>query len=423
MNTTVPTGTIMKNTILCANCQVCGTKLPNPVLDLGMQPMCDDLIDIGSNRRSAKYPIQISLCPKCITAHQVYNIEKEVLFPAEYHYRPRFTQDVLDGMQELVIQCQEKLGSLEDKLACDVGCNDGSLLNFFSEKGARTCGIEPTDAALDAKERDHYVENSYFDCKAARKIVSKVGNPDIVTFTNVFAHIQDLDEAIAALKILIKPTTVVIIENHYLGTILKTNQFDTFYHEHPRTYSCKSFELIAQKLGGKLLSIDFPKRYGGNIRVSIGNFGNDSGSGRASLETFDLPDESDFLQQFNQMQEFVDTWKDKTTEAIATLRKDGITLCGKSFPGRAAILITLLQLDSSIMPCVYEKPGSLKIGKYLPGTDIEIHSDERWVNGQDNPETMVIWGWHIAAEIAEYIRDNGYNGRIFSPLPEFKEII
>ena len=61
-----------------------------------------------------------------------------------------------------------------------------------------------------------------------------------------------------------------MIENHYLGDILKKHQFDTFYHEHPRTYSLKSFEVIAQSIDKKLLDVEFPQRYGGNIRVFIG---------------------------------------------------------------------------------------------------------------------------------------------------------
>ena len=40
---------------------------------------------------------------------------------------------------------------------------------------------------------------------------------------------------------------MLVIENHYLGAVLATNQFDTFYHEHPRTYSLTSFVHIARQ--------------------------------------------------------------------------------------------------------------------------------------------------------------------------------
>ena len=61
-------------------------------------------------------------------------------------------------------------------------------------------------------------------------------------FTNVFAHIEDLKNLLKNLGLILSENTVLIIENHYLGSIIKKNQFDTFYHEHPRTYSLKSFE-------------------------------------------------------------------------------------------------------------------------------------------------------------------------------------
>ena len=71
------------------------------------------------------------------------------------------------------------------------------------------------------------------------------------------------------------------------------------------------------------------------------------------------------------------------------------------------------------MPVVFEKPGSLKIGYYLPGTRIPIASDEEWIEGRVQPENMLIWGWHIAEEIRDYLRKQGFEGRIFRPLPDF----
>jgi hypothetical protein len=61
-------------------------------------------------------------------------------------------------------------------------------------------------------------------------------NIDIITFTNVFAHIEDFKNLLQSLKNIITKDTLLVIENHYLGEVIKKNQFDTFYHEHPRTY-------------------------------------------------------------------------------------------------------------------------------------------------------------------------------------------
>ena len=252
------------------NCEVCLNKKLFPVLDLGLHPMCDDLVKSKSSRKCEEYPIEILYCKKCNTAHQKYQIPKRILFPKNYHYRARFTSDVLNGMKDLVSKTENIIGNLNNKNVLDIGCNDGSLLDFFKEKGSNTFGIEPTDAFLDAKKKNHKVYNSYLSSDVSKQFISENYKTDIITFTNVFAHISNLNEVINSLKILISNETILVIENHYLGSVIEGNQFDTFYHEHPRTYSATSFEFIAKRLGLSILKVEFPKRYGGNIRVIIG---------------------------------------------------------------------------------------------------------------------------------------------------------
>ena len=156
----------------------------------------------------------------------------------------------------------------ENSTVLDVGCNDGSLLDIFSSKGCRTIGVEPTKAALDSK---HKTLNCFFDKDAAEEVLTIVGKPDIITFTNVFAHIENLTELLSNLKLIIGDKTIVVIENHYLGAILQTDQFDTFYHEHPRTYSFRSFKYISKSLGLTFQDVQFVNRYGGNIRAYLGH--------------------------------------------------------------------------------------------------------------------------------------------------------
>lgn len=395
-------------------CEVCEHRLPPAPLNLGLQPLCDDLVPIGETKVAPKYPTEISLCPQCLTAHHRFPVRKELLFPRTYHYRARFTQDVINGMRDLVTDCVARLGNLDGMLACDIGCNDGSLLSLFREKGATTAGIEPTDAAQDAIAAGHRVLQEYLTPASAAEFVAKFGRPRIIAFTNVFAHIESLEGAIAAVDVMMAPDTLIVIENHYLGSVLERNQFDTFYHEHPRTYSLRSFRFIAERLKARLIDVKFPGRYGGNIRVFISRRA--SGANDAAAV-----DESGFSQAFDSMQHRVDTWRTQTASAFAELRESGSVLCGKSFPGRASILINLLGLDASLQPTIFEKTGSMKIGCYVPGTKIEIHDDCVWMQSPP-PQGLMIWAWHIGEEVARYLRSSGYRGRLYAPLPVFREL-
>jgi SAM-dependent methyltransferase len=396
----------MNDIIKINTCEVCGNKKLTPVLNLGLHPICDELIPIDSSQTNKLYSIDVHYCENCYTAHQTTQIPKTRLFPSTYHYRARFTADVLNGMKSLVQYLEDNFIDLKDKSILDVGCNDGCLLDFFRDRGAITFGIEPTDAALEAQEKNHNVTHNYFTPELAKDF-SKV---DIITFTNVFAHIEDLNSLLKAVSLVSKPETLLVVENHYLGGVLSKNQFDTFYHEHPRTYSLNSFIFIAKVLGLEVLSVEFPSRYGGNIRVVIG----DSKIHKVIPSNINevLEEESKFLDKFKQMNEFIGKWKiSKKEEILDYIKKKG-KIKAKAFPARAAIPIKLLELNENHIEYICEKPGSVKIGHYVPGTRIPIYSDDTL--DIKNEKGILNNAWHISTEIESYLRNLGFQGEFIN---------
>lgn len=393
------------------NCEVCGNDKLTSVLNLGSHPMCDDLVPVGDSRICREYPIEILFCEQCCTAHQRFQVPKQELFPTTYHYRSRFTADVLNGMAGLVESCENKFGGLVGKIILDIGCNDGSLLDFFRDKGAVTIGIEPTGACHDAEKKGHSAYNAFLSEELADTIVARHGKPDFITFTNVFAHIENLSEVLNALKRLMSPQTVIIIENHYLGSVLDGNQFDTFYHEHPRTYSYTSFTHIARSLGVRLLDVQFPSRYGGNIRVFLGNL-----ECKVDIESTDtgvlISREARFGANFSMLFKNLERWRESKNFFIRKQVAKYGKLRAKAFPGRAAILVKLLGLNEDFISAVYEKPGSLKIGHYLPGTRIPILSDDDLFAAPDQTLPMINLAWHIPNEIRNYLTGHSYTGEI-----------
>lgn len=390
-------------------CEVCGNASLEAVLDIGDHAMCDDLIMVGSQNSARKYPISILFCRTCKTAHQKFQIPKKYLFPKTYHYRAALTKDVLNGMQDLVKSCESYSGNLKSKKVLDIGCNDGSLLSMFKDKGAITYGIEPTDAALDAKVNNHTVIQDYFSPDVATSFVKEYGKPNVITFTNVFAHIENLAEVLKALKTLMQDSdSLLVIENHYLGSVLDANQFDTFYHEHPRTYSYTSFKQIAKSLDAVVSSLEFPSRYGGNIRVFMSR---ENLSDVSNIDETDiLEKEALFEQQFLQLSENTELWRSKKRAELINLVDKFGRLRAKAFPGRAAILLELLGLTDEHIAAVYEQPASPKIGHYVPGTKIPIVSDQEF--NVEDLSPIINLAWHINDEINSHMQKLGYSGEI-----------
>ncbi len=391
-------------------CQICNTKLTK-FLDLGKQPLCDDLKKKPNKNKF--YKLQITFCNKCITAFQKYNINQRILFPKNYHYRSANTKDVLDGMNDLVNRISIIKNGLKGLNVLDVGCNDGSLLDYFKKKGSKTYGIEPTGAYKDAQKKSHIVFNKYINPKSSRKIKKIIGNIDIITFTNVFAHIENLKELIKSLKILISSKTLLVIENHYLMEVIKKNQFDTFYHEHPRTYSLRSFIEISRLLDLKINKYQFVKRYNGNIRVFLTKLKEGEKFLLNKKITRDIKKEKKLIKSIKYIQTKINLWKLKKKKFIENLNNIYGPLPAKAFPGRASILINLLNLNKYNISKIYEKNGSLKINKYAPGTDIKILKEKKFNSIERKKGIILNLAWHISSEIKYYLKKKlKFNGRV-----------
>ena len=401
------------NTIVAKidTCEVCLSKLEGPELDFGYQPLCDELkTSPKESMLVTKYHQNIILCQICFTAHQKYQVPKKELFKPNYHYRASLTKDVLNGMEELAKSCSKYKNLNEKSVVLDIGCNDGSLLSIFKNKyKVKTIGVDPTDAIYDALDLDLKIKD-YFSSDTIEKINEKFNKVDVITFTNVFAHIEDLKSLLINLKKIISDETIIIIENHYLGSIIEQNQFDTFYHEHPRTYSIKSFDYISNQLDVGILDILFPRRYGGNIRVIM--------SKQSKKKEENILKDNFILSDFQKIQAYYESWNADSKRIIEDLISSGSEFNGKSLPGRGVMLINSLDISKSFMPKVFEQNFSPKVGNYVPGTDIYIDKDEN-LNG----DNLIIWSWHVIDEIISYLKKIDFKGSIWKPLPMFEKVV
>jgi len=394
-------------------CEVCGNSKMTTYLELGEHPLCDDLIDPETPHTSELYRQEILLCEDCLTAHQRFPVQKETLFSPSYHYRSRLTNDVLTGMQELVESALKLRPPARGDRVLDIGCNDGSLLRMFKGAGLETFGVDPTRAVLEHDGSIDHAFMEFFTPDFGNRLLKEFGKFQYITMTNVFAHIEDFQSLCEALEVLIGQDTLLVIENHYLGSILENTQFDTFYHEHPRTYSARSFEFVSARLQCPIVDLTLPKRYGGNIRVSMSR-----SSGLQSPELL-FPDEKWIPAAMKDLQEVYESWKADALRSLHEICLEG-KVAGKALPGRAVMLISSLGLSSEMMPEIFEKPGSPKVGLMVPGTDIMISSDETLIESEYTD--LVIWAWHISDEVSLYLRDLGFTGRIWKPMPTFEII-
>jgi len=151
------------------------------------------------------------------------------------------------------------------------------------------------------------------------------------------------------------------------------------------------------------MDVQYVSRYGGNIRVFIGN-------GR-QLES-SQERENSFLNQFSEMATNISEWKKETKTWIEDYVATKGKIRAKAFPGRAAIMIKLLELNESHISAVYEIKGSIKINHYVPGTRIPILPEIKLYSLEDQDKPILNLAWHLPSEVRKNLAKNGYTGKV-----------
>jgi len=397
-------------------CQVCGHAPLDDVLSLGYMPPVNQMVTIGDvPRQQPWFPTNLLHCRNCDLVQLGLVVDPVIIFPPEYPYTSGTTKLLRDTFADLARESAAMLGLGKDALVIDIGSNDGTLLSNFQNGGHRVLGIEPTDVGDIANSRGIPTVKQYFGLPVAREVRREHGAASVVTAANCFAHIEDVHAIVEAVIEMLNPGGVFISESHYLIPLLDTLQYDTIYHEHLRYYSLASLKYLLEMHDLEVVHARPIPSHGGSIRVYAARKGAQPVRDSVQRMLDAEPRGAAMAARLVSFRRDVMLSKLRLLAMLRDLKENGARIVGISAPSRASTLVNYVGLDESIIDYVCEIPGSLKIGKYMPGTRIEVIDEARLFS--DQPDCAVILSWHIADELAPKLKAKGFRGQLISPLP------
>jgi len=397
-------------------CQICGHALLDDVLSLGYMPPVNQMVTIGEMpRQQPWFPTNLLHCRSCDLVQLGLVVDPAIIFPPDYPYTSGTTKLLRDNFADLARESAAMLGLGNDDLVIDIGSNDGTLLSNFKNGGHRVLGIEPTDVGDVANSRGIPTVKQYFGLPAARDVLRKYGAASVVTAANCFAHIEDVHAIVDAVIGMLKPGGVFISESHYLISLLDMLQYDTIYHEHLRYYSLTSLKHLLEMHDLEVFHARPIPSHGGSIRVYAARKGTQPVRDGVQRMLDTEPRGVAMAARLASFRRDVVLSKLRLLAMLRGLKESGARIAGISAPSRASTLVNYVGLDEGIIDYVCEIPGSLKIGKYMPGTRIEVVDEARLFS--DQPDCAVLFSWHIADELAPKLRAKSFRGQLISPLP------
>ena len=395
-------------------CQISGVKDLKTILSLCYLPPVNKLKKINSSlSEDVFYPSELMFSPSSKLVQLSTIVSKEILFPKEYPYTSSTTKILRENFKELYKECRKIINITSKDLVIDIGSNDGSLLNNF-KNNHNVLGITPEKIGKIAIKKGINTLIRYFDKNTSDLILRKFGKAKIITATNVFAHIENVNLLMKNLLRILKDDGVFISESHYLVSLIKTNQYDTIYHEHLRYYSLTSLKYLFEKYDMEIIYAKKINPHGGSIRVY---------AARKNKFTINknvkkiLKFEKSFLnwKTFNNFKKNVVDSKLNLYSILKKLKGNNKKIYGIGAPSRASTLINYVGIDENIIDCVLEVDGSYKIGNYIPGKKIPILSEKKLYN--DPPDFVILFSWHITSELKLNLKRKGYKGKFIIPLP------
>ena len=399
-------------------CRFCRRELRHVFVDLGMSPLCESFLTAGElDRMEPFYPLLVRVCERCFLVQLQEYVSPSEIF-TEYAYFSSYSTSWLKHAEDYTDMAAERFALDGTSRVVEIASNDGYLLQYFRRRGIPVLGIEPAaNVARVAEERGVPTLVRFFGRQTAAELTARTSQADLIIGNNVLAHVPDINDFVAGLKILLKPGGVVTMEFPHLWRMIDENQFDTIYHEH---FSYLSFTTVAEIFaahGLRLFDVDRLPTHGGSLRIYACHSADPRPTGpRAeSLAAEEIADGFRSIERYASFSPRVEATKRALLEFLIEAKSRGESIAAYGAPGKGNTLLNYCGVRSDFVDYAVDR-NPYKHGRFTPGTHIPIFPPERL--RETRPDYVLILPWNLKDEIVEqlsYVRDWG--GRFVVPIP------
>jgi SAM-dependent methyltransferase len=402
------------------NCRFCGKALTHEFIDLANAPPSNSfLVAEQLNEPEVFFPLKLYVCDSCFLVQADEYKKSSDIFNSEYVYFSSFSRTWLTHAKQYVDMMIEKYAYNQNSKIIEIASNDGYLLQYFEEKGIPSIGIEPAErTALEARKKGIETIVDFFGKRLAKSLADKGEKADLLLGNNVLAHVPDLNDFVAGLKIALKPSGVITMEFPHLMQLIDNCQFDTIYHEHFSYLSFMTVRSIFKHHGLELFDVEELSTHGGSLRI-FARHAEDITKGVSeavdALQEKEISRGLDKVDYYQGFQEKADRIRYDLLQFLIEQKKNGRLVAAYGAAAKGNTLLNYCGVKKDLVAFVADA-SPYKQGKYLPGSHVPINSEEALKRYK--PHYVLILPWNIKEEITaqlDYIREWG--GKFVVPIP------
>ncbi|MDX6242851.1 MAG: hypothetical protein QOE76_574 [Frankiales bacterium] len=400
-------------------CRGCGAKALQSVLDLGEQPLANELLP-AADTPDAVFPLHLRICAECGLGQLGEFVAPERIF-GDYPYLSSVSSSWVAHAHNYAKVMYDELGLADGGLVVEVASNDGYLLREFRDLGVQVLGVEPAaNVAEIARANGVPTVTTFFGREAARQLVDEHGTPTLVAANNVLAHVPDLDDFVGGFAILCGNDTTITVENPSFVTLLTETQFDTIYHEHYSYLSAHAVARLVERHGLQLVRVEELPTHGGSYRYWIRRAGavaadpvvGDLIERELAAGLLSPPAWQAFEGRSRAAVDGLRSWLTERAAAGARVAAYGAAAKGNTLLNAAGVRAgdLLVVADGS----------AEKQGRWLPGSRIPIVAPAALADS--TPTDVLVLPWNIAGEIVAVLADLVPDATAWAAIPEMRTL-
>lgn len=404
------------------NCRFCNSELTKVFVSLGKTPLANSYLTAETlHQMEPFYPLDVFVCEKCFLV-QLLEFEKPKDIFSVYAYFSSYSESWLAHSEKYVQYMIGRFGFDEKSLVVELGSNDGYLLQYFKGKNIPVLGVEPAkNVAQIAIENGIETHVAFFGTGFARDFVKKTKRPDLIIGNNILAHVPELDDFVAGMKVLLGDNGIITMEFPHLLRLINQNQFDTIYHEHFSYFSLLTAVKVFESHDLDIFDVEELPTHGGSLRIFAKHKGDESrpiSDSIANLLNREIGAGLDKVDCYFAFGERVKGIKRGILDFFTKTKKEGKSIVGYGAPAKGNTLLNYCGIKPDLLDYTVDL-NPYKQNKYLPGSHIPIYAPDRIK--ETKPDFVFILPWNLKDEIIDqisYVRKWG--GKFVVPIPKIQ---
>ncbi|MFL5755228.1 MAG: methyltransferase domain-containing protein [Chloroflexota bacterium] len=404
-------------------CRLCGAALTATFVDLGMSPLCERFLTATQlDDMEPFYPLHVRICPSCLLVQLPAYVAPDEIF-REYAYFSSYSDSWVEHARRFADEMTELLGLGRDSRVVEVASNDGYLLQHFVARGIPVLGVDPALNVADAaRARGVPTVTEFFGEEVARQLVADGGPADLIVANNVYAHVPDLNDVTAGLRVLLAGGGTISLEFPHLLRLVEGNQFDTIYHEHFSYFTLATASRALARGGLRVIDVQELATHGGSLRVLAAHEDDERPTSEAVAGLLDREASAGFdtVAGHAGFADRVAATKRDLLRFLIDARAAGRTVAGYGAPGKANTLLNYCGIGPDLVSFTVDR-NPYKHGRFTPGMHIPIRPPEALDDAR--PDIVVILPWNLRAEIGAQLAPLQARGtRLVVPIPTVEEL-